>query len=105
VKAARDDPEDVPERDPELDRYVGIYADTDWGQVAVVRWNDGLAMLSLSTRSPGKALSKLKKTGEHTFRRIRKDDESLGETVVFEVDEDGDVTRFIHHSNWSVKVR
>lgn len=105
VKAARDDPEDLPERDPELDRYVGIYADTDWGQVAVVRWKDGLAMLSLSTRSPAKGLSKLKKTGEHTFRRIRKDDESLGETVVFEVDEDGAVTRFIQHSNWSLKVR
>jgi CubicO group peptidase (beta-lactamase class C family) len=104
VKAARDDPDDVPERDPELDRYVGVY-DSDWGQEAVVRWEDGLAMLSLGTRSPGKALSKLKKTGEHSFRRVRKDDESLGETVVFEVDEHGVATRFLQHSNWSVKVR
>jgi len=104
VKAARDDPDGVPERVPELDRYVGVY-DSDWGQEAVVRWEDGLAMLSLSTRKPGKALSKLKKTGEHTFRRIRKDDESLGETVVFEVDEHGAVTRFLQHSNWAVKVR
>jgi uncharacterized protein YuzE len=48
---------------------------------------------------------KLKKTGEHVFRRIRKDDESLGETVLFEVDEDGNVTRFLQHSNWAVKVR
>jgi CubicO group peptidase (beta-lactamase class C family) len=104
VKAARDDPEDLPERDPELDRYVGIYGN-DWGQAAVVRWKDGLAMLSLGTRNPGKALSKLKKTGDHSFRRIRKDDESLGETVVFEVDEHGVVTRFLQHSNWAVKVR
>ncbi len=104
VKAASDDTEETKERDPELDRYVGIY-DTDWGQEAIVRWDDGLAMLSLSTRNPAEAMVKLKKTGEHAFRRIRKDDESLGETVLFEVDEDGVVTRFLQHSNWAVKVR
>ena len=104
VKAARDDSDGLPERDPELDRYVGVY-DSDWGQEAIVRWKDGLAMLSLSTRKPGDGLAKLKKAGEHTFRRIRKDDESLGETVVFEVNERGVVTRFIQHSNWAVKVR
>jgi len=104
VKAARDNPQDSPARDSELDRYVGIY-DSDWGQEAVVRWEDGLALVSLNTRKPEKRLQKLTKTGEHTFRRIRKDDESLGETVVFEVNEDGNVTRSLQHSNWSVKVR
>jgi CubicO group peptidase (beta-lactamase class C family) len=104
VKAARDDRDGLSERDPELDRYVGVY-DSDWGQEAIVRWEDGLAMLSLGTRNPVKGLEKLKKTGEHSFRRVRKDDESLGETVVFEVDEHGVVTRFLQHSNWAVKVR
>jgi hypothetical protein len=104
VKEARDDPGGAPERDPELDRYVGIY-DSDWGQEAIVRWEDGLAMLSLGTRNPGKGMQKLKKTGEHSFRRVRKDDESLGETVTFEVNEEGAVTRVLQHSNWSVKVR
>ena len=90
--------------DQELDRYVGIY-DSDWGQEAIVRWEDGLAMLSLGTRNPGKGMQKLKKTGEHSFRRVRKDDESLGETVFFEVNDEGVVTRALQHSNWSMKVR
>lgn len=104
VKEAIDDPEGAPERDPGLDRYVGIY-DSEWGQDVVVRWGEGLAQLSLGTRSPKERLQKLKKVDEHTFRRIRKDDESLGETVVFEVDEDGVVTRALQHSNWATKVR
>jgi len=47
---------------------------------------------------------KLKKTGEHTFRRIRKD-ESLGEEIVFEMGSDGRPTRFTHHSNYAPRVR
>jgi CubicO group peptidase (beta-lactamase class C family) len=106
LKEARDDPDGAPERDPELDRYVGIYDDgPGWGHSAFVRWEDGLGMLSLGTRSPGDDLEKLKKTGEHTFRRIRKDDESLGETVVFEVNDDGVVTRALRYSNWFIRVR
>ena len=104
VAAAVKDPEAIPERDPSLDRYIGIY-DTIWGQKAVVRWEDGLAHLSLSTRNPKNSLTKLKKVDEHTFRRIRDDDGSLGETFFFEVSEDGTVTRMRQHSNWSTKVR
>lgn len=104
VKAALDDPDGAPERDPKLERYVGIY-DSEWGQEAVVRWEDGLAQISLRTRSPKKSLQKFKKVDEHTFRRIRDDDESLGETLYFEVGEDGAVTRALQHSNWSTKVR
>ena len=50
-------------------------------------------------------LSVLEKVGEHTFRRVRKDDESLGEEFFFEVDDEGNVTRFLQHSNWETKVR
>ena len=104
VKAAKDNPEDVPERDPDLDRYVGIY-ESIWGQSAIIRWENSLAALWLKTRDPKEALEKLEKTGEHTFRRVRKDDEQRGEEFLFDVAEDGTVTRFKQHSNWSVKVR
>ena len=76
-----------------------------WGQIAVVRWNDGLAALSLRARDPKEWLEKLKQVGEHTFRWIRDDDKSLGEIIRFEVAEDGTVTRFEQHSNWYLKVR
>jgi len=104
VAAALAKPGGPPERDPELDRYVGIY-DSEWGQMAVVRWGEGLAAVQLNSRTPAAGIEKLKKVGEHTFRRIRKDDGSLGQTVVFEVDADGRVLRSRQHSNWSVKVR
>jgi CubicO group peptidase (beta-lactamase class C family) len=104
IKAATDSPDDAPGHDPELDRYVGIY-DSSWGQSAVLHWKGGLAIMGLRSRDPGEAISKLKKTGEHTFRRVRKDDESLGEEFIFEVDGNGGVTRFMSHSNWMTKVQ
>ena len=95
----------VAERDPDLERYTGVY-DTIWGQVAILPWEDGLAVLDLASRDPKEALSKLKPAGEHTFRRVRKDDEDIpGETFEFEVAEDGTVTRFMQHSNWFTKIR
>ena len=104
IKAATSGADDPPVRDPELDRYVGIY-DSSWGQSAILHWQGGLAVMGLATRDPKESLSKLTKTGEHTFRRVRKDDESLGEEFVFSVDENGDVTRFTSHSNWMTKIR
>jgi CubicO group peptidase (beta-lactamase class C family) len=104
IDAAIDDPGGAPERDPELDRYVGIY-DSSWGQSAVLHWKGGLAVMGLRTRNPKNAIFKIEKTGEHTFRRVRKDDDSLGEEFVFEVDEDGAVTRFMSHSNWMTRLR
>jgi CubicO group peptidase (beta-lactamase class C family) len=103
IENVLEDP-DVPDRDPALDRYVGVY-DSIWGQSAIIRWEDGLAELPLGTRNPKEALTKLKKTGQHTFNRIREDDETLGEEFVFDVAEDGTVSRFKQHSNWHVKIR
>jgi CubicO group peptidase (beta-lactamase class C family) len=95
---------DVPERDPDLNRFVGIY-DSSWGQAAVIHWQGGLAIMDLDSRDPKESISKLSKTGENTFRRVRKDDESLGEEFVFEVDDSGNITRFMSHSNWMTKLQ
>jgi CubicO group peptidase (beta-lactamase class C family) len=82
-----------------LSAYVGSYTSTFSGtETAVVLWEDGLAMLPLPTTDPMTALTKLRKTGEHTFRRVRKDD-ALGETIVFEMGPDGKALRYIMHSN------
>jgi len=85
--------------DPSLDAYTGSYASTFSGtETAVVRWEDGLAMLPLPTTDPMTALAKLRKVGEHTFRRVRKDG-ALGEPIVFETGPDGRALRYIQHSN------
>jgi len=104
ISQALDDPDGAPERDPGLDRYTGVY-DSIWGQWAVVRWEEGLAALWLKNRDIKDAFIQLRRTGEHTFRTVRKDDESPGEAFVFEVAEDGTVLRFRRHSNVYPKVR
>ena len=81
-----------------MDRYVGTYETTFSGEIAVVRWEDGIAMLSLPTMDPLRGLTRLKKTGEHTFRRIRRDD-ALGEEVRFVMGPDGRPTHYVVHNN------
>ncbi len=105
VEKALEEPGKAPQRDPALDRYPGVY-DSIWGQSAIVRWEDGLAAVSLEQRELKDALVKLKKTGEHVFRRVREDDEEqLGEELVFELAADGTVTGYKQHSNSSRRVR
>jgi CubicO group peptidase (beta-lactamase class C family) len=104
IEKALSDPDGAPERDRGLDRYVGIY-DSIWGQTAIVRWEDGLAELWLWRRDPEVALTKLNKTGDHVFRRIRTDDDVLGETYTFDISDDGSVKRYQHHHSWYVKAQ
>ncbi len=106
VKAASKESEDQPERKPEFDRYIGVY-DSAWGREAIVRWKDGLAAVGLSNRAidPDDWIAPLKHVEGHVFRRVRTDDESLGEEWIFEVDESGQVLSVTTHSNPSIRVR
>jgi len=106
VKVASKGSADQPEPNPEFDRYVGVY-DTVWGREAVVRWKDGLAAVWLSNRAidPEDWIAPLKHVEGHVFRRVRTDDDSLGEEWVFDVGEDGQVETVTVHSNPAVRVR
>lgn len=85
--------------DSSLSAYLGSYASTFSGsETAVVLWDDGLAMLPLPTTNPVTALAKIRKVGDHTFRRVRKDG-VLGETITFEMGPDGRALRYVQHSN------
>jgi CubicO group peptidase (beta-lactamase class C family) len=85
--------------DPSLSAYVGSYASTFSGtETAVVLWEDELAMLPLPTTDPVAALVKIRKVGDHVFRRVRKD-EALGETITFEMGPDGRALLYVQHSN------
>ena len=53
---------------------------------------------------PIRGLTKLRKVGEHRFRRIRRDD-TLGEEILFEMGGDGKPTRMVWHSNNYRRVR
>jgi CubicO group peptidase (beta-lactamase class C family) len=105
VRAAVKDKDKAKAPDPALRRYAGTYSAQPWGgEVAVLPWEEGLALLDLPTMDPVKDLEKLKKVGENTFRLIRKD-ETLGEEVVFEIGPDGKASRFTRHSNFSVRIK
>lgn len=88
--------------DQAMGQYQGLYKNP-WGETAVVLWKGDLNLLPLPTEDPLGSLVKLKKDGEHVFRRDRKDEE-LGETVRFELDDSGKVTRFWRHGNYSTRV-
>ena len=101
---AKDSAHTTAVRDTTLRRYLGNYATGFAGEVAVIEWEDGLATVGLPQMSPVSSITKLRKTGEHTFRRIRSDDE-LGETLVFELGDDGRAARIIWNSNVYRRVR
>ena len=106
VKAASKGLADRAELKPEFDRYVGVY-DSVWGREAIVRWKDGLAAVDLTSRAidPDDWISPLKHVDGHVFRRVRSDDDSLGEEWTFKVDEDGQVVTVTAHSNPNTRVR
>jgi CubicO group peptidase (beta-lactamase class C family) len=102
--AAKDTAAVAAAAEPVLERYTGNYATGFAGEVAVVVWEDGLATVGLPTNSPVRGLTRLRRTGEHTFRRVRGDGE-LGEELVFVLGADGRAERFVWHSNHYRRVR
>ena len=71
--------------------------------MVVLVWKGELHMMGLPTENPLGAMTELKKTGEHTFRRVR-GDKSLGEEIKFDIGPDGRATRVWRHSNYNVRI-
>ncbi len=103
LQRALDSPDEAPVRDGSLERYVGVYSSI-WGQTAVVPWEDGLAMLALASAAPAEDLERFQHVEGDTFRRVREDDGSLGETLRFELSDDGKARRFNRHSIWEERI-
>ncbi|HEX9167084.1 MAG TPA: serine hydrolase [Gemmatimonadales bacterium] len=103
--AAAKDTGAVKPADTTLAAYTGTYGAQPWGsEAAVVAWEDGLAIVRLPNRAPLEGMTKLKKTGEHTFKRVRTDGE-LMEAYVFTMGPDGKATRYTVHGNHSTRLR
>ena len=79
--------------------YLGSFSSFPWsGETLFFSWGGDLAAVDLPTMNPIKDLRRYRKTGVHEFRRIRKD-ETLGESITFEVGPDGRARGFRVHSN------
>lgn len=99
VTAAEDTATASEESPDEFDKYTGRYSRQPWGgEIAVIPWEDGLAMISLPTDEPLDALEELRHIEGDTFRRVRENDD-LAEPIRFETNDAGEVQALIQHSN------
>jgi len=104
VKQALDAPGEGETVDPALLVYPGHYSVAPWGgEMAVLPWKDGLAVLDLPTDDPLDSLWEIRHVEANRFRRVR-DDGELGEEIVFETDDAGNVTALLQHSNRWVRI-
>jgi CubicO group peptidase (beta-lactamase class C family) len=88
-----------------LGDYTGYYSEQPWGsEVYASTWEGKLVLLDLPSDTPANSMTFFKHIKDDTFRRIR-DDEELGETLVFERDDDGQITRFKRHGNYTFKLK
>ncbi|WP_165499079.1 serine hydrolase [Gramella sp. KN1008] len=92
------------ETEKDLSEYAGYFSAQPWWSEAYVSpWGSKLVLLSLPSDNPQEDLTFYKHIEGDTFRRIR-DDQELGETLVFERDESGQIIRFKSHGNYSEKI-
>jgi len=89
---------------PDLTDYTGYFSDQPWrSEFYVSTWEGKLVTLDLPSESPASSMTFFRHIEGDTFRRIR-DDGELGETLVFERDNNGHIFRIKRHGNYSVKL-
>ena len=87
-----------------LQEYIGYYSTMPWwSEVYISTWDGKLVSLDLPSETPGKSMTFYKHITDDTFRRIRDNDE-LGETLIFERDNNGKIIHFKQHRNYSKKI-
>lgn len=88
----------------DLEQYRGFYNAQPWSsELYVTPWKGKLAVLYLPTDNPANAFSLFKHVDGDTFIRIR-DNGEPGETLTFERDENGNITRFERNGNYKVRL-
>ncbi len=88
----------------DLQEYSGYYNSMPWqSEIFVSAWYGKLVMLGLPSESPADAMTAFKHVEGDAFRRVR-DDGELGETLVFERNDAGQITRLKNHGNYYPKM-
>ncbi len=88
----------------DLKEYTGYY---EWKGSRTMQehhistWEGQLVMLALPTDSPAEDMAMFKPVEGDTFRRVRPDGE-LGESLVFDRDEDGKIHQLKRFDNWTL---
>ncbi len=103
LESIQDDPGGGTARPAALAEYEGLY-ESNWGETAILRWDDSLISVGVLSNNPVEAMTKLRQTGDDTFQRVR-DDGELGEAYIFQRDDSGAIESYTVHGNYSRKVR
>jgi hypothetical protein len=88
--AKADTTHSTPAPDPSLEPFLGTY-ESFGADVEVIRWQGGLARMTVPSDEPVKTITKYKRVGPNAFRRIRKNGE-LAETMTFTLGPNGKAT-------------
>ena len=90
----------------DLEAYAGNYDGYTWGgEDLVLPWKGKLAVFEVPSDNPANEMELFKYIGKDTFRRVRKDDDSLGEELRFERDANGKVIRMLHNNNFENRLK
>ena len=97
---------DTSTKNIDLNVYAGNYDGYAWGgEDVVLPWKGKLAVFDVPSDDPANAMQLYKYISNDTFRRVRKDDDSLGEELKFERDASGKVVRMLHNYNFENKLK
>jgi len=98
------DKDDTELEEHNLKQYIGYYNQQPWWSESYISTLNGqLVEMPLPVESPGKAMTFYKHIKGDVFRRVR-DNEELGETMVFERDKNNNITHYKQHGNLSEKI-
>jgi hypothetical protein len=90
----------------DLDAYAGNYDGYAWGgEDVVLPWKGKLAPFEVPSDNPANSMELYRYISKDTFRRVRKDDDSLGVELHFERDSNGKVVRLLVNNNFENKLK
>ena len=92
-------------RDSVLKEYAGRYDNYAWsGESIVIPVKGKLLILGVPTNTPADNIGEYKYIRKDHFRRVRSDDQTLGEELIFERDEKGRIKRFLSNSYYQNRI-
>tara|TARA_B110000046_G_C13021245_1_gene411348 strand:+ start:2609 stop:4054 length:1446 start_codon:yes stop_codon:yes gene_type:complete len=87
-----------------LEEFVGYFSPMPWwSEEYLSTWDDKLVSIRLPSEKPAESMVFYKHIEGDTFRRIR-DNEELGETLIFERDKNGKIIHYKQHGNYTKKI-
>jgi CubicO group peptidase (beta-lactamase class C family) len=95
----------LPAGAPALSAYSGHYASQPWGsELIVAPWGEDLAMLSVPSATPAADMTLYRHMDHDTFRELRHDG-TLGETIDFHRDANGNIDGFTSWNQFTPRVK